>query len=102
LVFISQSRDYLLPQTAGILQDKLGLPKTAMAMDIPLGCSAFVYGLSVVGSLMMTGAIKKGLLLMGDISSIGSYRDKSTYPLFGDAGTATALEFSEGFSKYGF
>jgi 3-oxoacyl-[acyl-carrier-protein] synthase-3 len=102
LVFISQSRDYLLPQTAGILQDKLGLPKTAMAMDIPLGCSAFVYGLSVVGSLMMTGAIKKGLLLMGDISSIGSYRDKSTYPLFGDAGTATALEFSEGFPNMDF
>ncbi len=97
LVFISQSRDYLLPQTSGILQDRLGLPRTCLCLDIPLGCSAFVYGISVMGSMMASGAIKKGLLLMGDISSIGSYRDKSTYPLFGDAGTATAFEYRDGY-----
>jgi 3-oxoacyl-[acyl-carrier-protein] synthase-3 len=93
LVFISQSRDYLIPATAGILQDKLGLPKSCIAYDISLGCSGYVYGLSITGSQMTTGRIKKGLLMVGDVSSqTTSYKDKSTFPLFGDAGTVTALE----------
>ena len=97
LVFVSQSRDYLIPATAGILQDRLGLPKTCMAFDISLGCSGYVYGLSVMGRMMSGGAIRKGLLLVGDVSTQNtSYKDKSTFPLFGDAGTATALEYQEG------
>ncbi len=97
LIFVSQSRDYLIPATAGILQDKLGLPKTCVALDISLGCSGYVYGLSVMGRMMSGGAIKKGLFLVGDVSTQNtSYKDKSTYPLFGDAGTATALEYIAG------
>ncbi len=93
LVFVSQSRDYIIPSTAGLLQNKLGLPKSCMAFDISLGCSGYTYGLSIMGSLMATGAIKKGLLLTGDISTLNtSYKDKSAFPLFGDAGTATAIE----------
>ena len=100
LIFISQSRDYIIPATAGILQDKLGLPKTCMAFDISLGCSGFIYGLSVIGSLMATGRLKKGLLLAGDISTLNtSYKDKSAFPLFGDAGTATAIELENNFPE---
>ncbi|MCX6305253.1 MAG: ketoacyl-ACP synthase III [Bacteroidetes bacterium] len=94
LIFVSQSRDYLVPTTACIVQDRLGLPHSCMAMDIGLGCSGYVYGLSVAGGLMQSGAIKKALLMVGDISTLTTcYRDKSTYPLFGDAGTVTALEY---------
>jgi len=97
LVFVSQSRDYLVPTTACIVQDRLGLPHSCIAFDIGLGCSGYIYGLSVIGSMMQTGAIRKALLMVGDISTITTaYRDKSTYPLFGDAGTVTALEYSEG------
>jgi 3-oxoacyl-[acyl-carrier-protein] synthase-3 len=93
LIFISQSRDYLIPATAGILQDKLGLPRTCLAYDISLGCSGYVYGLSTIGSQMVAAGIKKGLLMVGDVSTqTTSRRDKSTFPLFGDAGTVTALE----------
>lgn len=93
LVFVSQSRDYIIPATAGLLQSRLGLSKSCIAFDISLGCSGYVYGLSVIGSMMATGAIKKGLLLTGDISTLNtSYKDKSAFPLFGDAGTATAVE----------
>lgn len=93
LVFVSQSRDYIIPSTSTILQDRLKLPKTCMAIDINLGCSGYVYGLSVISSLIKATGIKKSLLLVGDLSNVTSaYRDKSTYPLFGDAGTATALE----------
>jgi len=94
LLLVSQSPDYFLPATSIILQDKLGLSKNTMAFDIQLGCSGYVYGLSVIGNLMSTGRFKKGLLLVGDKSSFSqSWKDKSTYPIFGDAGTATLLEY---------
>ncbi len=94
IIFVSQSRDYLLPATAGILQDKLNVPKSCIAFDVSLGCSGYIYGLSIAASLMASGAAKKALLLTGDISTLNtSFRDKSAFPLFGDAGTATALEF---------
>ena len=97
LVFVSQSPDYYLPATGIILQDKLGLPKTTMAFDMQLGCSGYVYGLSVISNLMSGGKFRKGLLLVGDKSSFSqSRKDKSTYPIFGDAGTATLLEYEEG------
>lgn len=96
LVYVSLSRDYIAPATANILQDKLGLPKSCMAFDIPLACSGYVYGLSVVSSLLSSGAIKKALLLVGETTSrMQSPLDKTLWPLHGDAGSATALEFDE-------
>ena len=96
LIFVSQSRDYFLPATAIILQQRLGLNTSTIAFDISLGCSGYVYGLSVISSLMKNTESKKALLLAGDVSSFSlNKRDKSTYPLFGDAGTATALELTE-------
>lgn len=95
LIFVSQSRDYIIPSTACLLQEKLLLSKRCIAFDVSLGCSGYVYGLSVIGSMMATGSIKKGLLLTGDISTLNtSFKDKSAFPLFGDAGTATAVELS--------
>lgn len=103
LVFVSQSRDYIIPSTSAILQDRLKLPKTCMAIDINLGCSGYVYGLSVISSLIRTTGLQKGLLLVGDLSNVtSSYRDKSTFPLFGDAGTATALELKPGYAPMQF
>ncbi len=97
LVFVSQSPDHFLPATSVILQDRLGLPKTTAAFDINLGCSGYVYGLSVVASLVATGGFRRALLLAGDISTHGiTPADKSTWPLFGDAGTATAVEYDAG------
>ena len=92
LVFVSQTADYVLPATACILQDRLGLPKECYAEDVALGCSGWVYGLSNIVSLVSTGAIKKALLLAGDAKK----RAKGSLdPLFGHAGTATAIEYSE-------
>jgi 3-oxoacyl-[acyl-carrier-protein] synthase-3 len=93
LVFVSQSNDYYLPATAATLQQRLALEKHTMAFDVGLGCSGYVYGLTLANSLMQTCGIKKALLLAGDVSTTTcSPEDKSTYPLFGDAGTATLLE----------
>jgi 3-oxoacyl-[acyl-carrier-protein] synthase-3 len=97
VVFVTQSRDYFLPSTALILHQKLGLSKTCAAFDMGLGCSGYVYGLSSVAAYMSGGSMKKALLLAGDISTVSvNKRDKSTYPLFGDCGTATALEYDAG------
>jgi 3-oxoacyl-[acyl-carrier-protein] synthase-3 len=96
IIMVTQSPDYFIPGSAIILQDKLGLKKSCLAFDINLGCSGYVYGLYVLGNLMSSGQLKKGLLLAGDKSTVStSFKDKSSYPLFGDAGTATALEFDE-------
>ena len=93
LVFVSQTADFILPATACILQDRLGLSKECYAEDIALGCSGWVYGLSAVVSLLTSGTIKKALLLAGDAKK----RAKGPHdPLFGHAGTATALEYVEG------
>lgn len=96
IVVVCQTPDYIQPPTACILQDKLGLGQDCFATDIPHGCSGWVYGLSILSSLMQTGFIKKGLLFSGDTpTKCISPEDKSTWPLFGDAGTCTALEYTE-------
>lgn len=93
LVFISQNQDYVLPATACVLHGKLGLNTSCCCFDISLGCSGWAYGLSVVGSMMQNGGFRKALMLAGDIK-FASGKDESK-PLFGDAGTATLLEYNE-------
>lgn len=90
LIVMTQSPDYLIPSTAIILQDRLGLSTATIAFDVNLGCSAYPFGLHLVGSMIAGGGVKKALLLIGDRSA--TLDD----PIFSDAGTATALEFSEG------
>ena len=99
LIFVSQTADYFLPATACILQDRLGLPKECYAEDIALGCSGWVYGLSNVASLVSSGAVKKALLLAGDAKKRSIMKRD---PLFGDAGTATAIEYVEGAKGFQF
>lgn len=94
VIMVTQSPDYFIPGSAIILQHKLGLKKSCLAFDINLGCSGYVYGLYVLGNLLSSGQLKKGLLLAGDKSTVSTaFTDKSAYPLFGDAGSATALEY---------
>lgn len=90
LIVVTQSPDYPAPATAIILQDRLGLPHATVAFDVNLGCSAYPFGINILGSMIAAGGVKKGLLLVGDRAA--SFND----PLFSDAGTATALEFHEG------
>ena len=103
VIFVTQTQDYLLPATACIIQDRLKLSERCYCLDISLGCSGWVYGLSVLASLMQNGTIKRGLLLAGDTPSHKcSPDDKSTYPLFGDAGSAAALQYGEGDMLFSF
>jgi 3-oxoacyl-[acyl-carrier-protein] synthase-3 len=98
IVFISQGPDYRLPATACIIQARLGLPKSCAALDVNLGCSGYVYGLWLVGGMIASRAVRRALLMVGDMagsSPIISNLDRSTALLFGDAAAVTALEFDE-------
>ena len=100
LIFISQTPDYRMPATAFLLQERLGLPKATMAFDLSLGCSAFLYGLSVGYSLLQQPHIRKVLLLDGETrSKVYSPKDRKTAFLFGDAGAAVLLERGENYGK---
>lgn len=102
IIFVSQTPDYILPATACILQDRLGLSKDCYATDMSLGCSGWVYGLSSVASLLTSGMIKKALLLCGDAKSRFRTTNLLRDPLFGSAGTATAVEYMEGDKGFDF
>lgn len=98
VIFVSQTTDYYLPATACIVQDRLGLSRECYAEDIVLGCSGWVYGLSSLASIMANGGIKKALLMAGDAKRHVETND----PLFGFAGTVTALEYVEGAAGFQF
>ena len=91
IFFVSQHPDYILPATSCILQERMGFSKECYAMDISLGCSGWVYGLNVACSVLAGHGMKRALLLGGDAKK----RAKCDFdPLFGFAGTVTALEYT--------
>ena len=92
LIFVSQTPDYRLPATACSLHGRLGLSPHCQAFDVGLGCSGYVYGLWLAATLVKAG-LKRVLLLAGDTSSrLVDQTDRATAILFGDAGSATAVE----------
>jgi 3-oxoacyl-[acyl-carrier-protein] synthase-3 len=96
LIFLSQTPDYLLPATSCVLQARLNLSNSCAAFDMSLGCSGYIYGLLVAYSLISANGIRRVLLLVGDtISKVISPHDVPANILFGDAGTATAIEYDE-------
>lgn len=103
LVFVTQTPDYILPATSCILQERLKLTQECYTIDISLGCSGWVYGTTVITSLLQNGNFKKGLLLVGDVCTANcNVKDKSTWPLFGDAGTASSFEYEQGNAGFKF
>jgi 3-oxoacyl-[acyl-carrier-protein] synthase-3 len=92
VLFVSQSRDYLLPTTASILQARLGLSADTLCLDIPSGCTGYLHGLVVASTILSSTSTGKVLLLCGETNSkLINSKDKSLSMLFGDAGSATVL-----------
>lgn len=93
LILCTQSPDYYLPTTACILQDKLGLSTSCGAFDYNLGCSGYIYGLSMAKGLIESGQAENILLLTAETySKYINPKDNTVYPLFGDAATATLIQ----------
>lgn len=95
IVFVSYTPDYIMPATSYVLHNRLSLRESCMCLDVPQACSGYEIGLYQAGMLVNNGC-KKILLLVGDTFSkfTDMFKD-NTAPVFGDAGTATLLEFSE-------
>jgi 3-oxoacyl-[acyl-carrier-protein] synthase-3 len=104
LINVTQTPDYRTPSTALALQKRLGLNKNCIAFDVNLGCSGFVYGVSIAAGLLKTSNAKKALVLVGDTigrgrkGPSGDRRSSNTALLFGDASSAILLEKDEGTS----
>lgn len=96
VILCTQTPDYLLPTTACLLQQRLGLSKRCGAIDINLGCSGYVYGLGLAKGLIESGQARRVLFLTGETySKLLHPSDKSTRTLFGDAGSATLIEATD-------
>ncbi len=96
LIFESVTGDYKTPPTSCLLQDRMGLPQSCFALDIPMGCCGCMYAITVAANMLSSGNVRRALLLVGDTAvRMGSLKDKSRVPLFGDCGTALALEYNQ-------
>lgn len=96
LAFATQNPDYINHPNSFLIHEKLGLSEHTMCIDYYHGCPSWVVGLSSLTTMMMSGNFHRILFLEGDtISKIQYANNREEKPLFGDAGTATALEFDE-------
>ena len=93
---MTETPDYINQPTGFVVHEKLGLNEDCVVLDLFHGCPGWVMGLSTMGCMMQTGMFKRVLLLVGDSTTAWTYAtDRESQPLFGDCGTATALEFDE-------
>lgn len=101
LLLCTQSPDYFLPSTSCILQDRLGIPTSAGALDYNLGCSGCVYGMAIAKGLIAAGIAKNVLLLTAETYNKYLHPlDKSNRSIFGD-GAAACLISTDGFAEIG-
>ena len=93
-IYVGISRDYVAPISSAILQGRIGLKEDCYCIDLPLGCSGWVFGMSTIASLLSHGDMRRGLLVCSEVNSLNrGKRDKTVRPLFGDACVVTAVEF---------
>lgn len=94
LGYFTQMPDYINHPTVFVAHQALGLSEDCACYDYYHGCPGWLVSLSSMASLVSTGAVKRVLLLGGDCDSKRIYKSyREERPLFGDCGTATALEF---------
>lgn len=96
IILVTQSPDYFLPTTACMLQHRLGLPTHAGALDVNLGCSGFVYGLSLCKGLIAAEVARNVLLITAETYTKHIHpMDKSVRTIFGDGAAATLVSAAE-------
>ena len=94
--------DYLTPSTSCILQHKLGITNQTGAIDFNIGCTGFVYGLSIANGLVVSGACKNVLFITADVTTKYLHpNDKSTWTLFADGASACVVSAREQASTSG-
>ncbi|MDG1510619.1 MAG: ketoacyl-ACP synthase III [Mariniblastus sp.] len=103
LFFCTQTPDYPLPTTACLIQDRLGLPTNCGALDFNLGCSGYVYGLSLCDGLIRSGAAKRILFITAETyTKLIDKQDRTLRTIFGDGAAATLIESNDEPSLWAF
>jgi 3-oxoacyl-[acyl-carrier-protein] synthase-3 len=93
LIMVTQTPDYFMPSSSSVLHQRLGLSEGCAAFDLGLGCSGYVYGLWLASMMLTTGGLRRVLLLHGETPTrYAGESDRAVALLFGDAGSATAIE----------
>ena len=101
LIVITQNPDYQIPHTSAIVQKKLGLNNDIACFDISLGCSGYIYGLSILQSFLRNNQLNNGLLFTADpYSKIIDDNDKNTKIIFSDAATLSFFSNNSNNSYY--
>lgn len=102
ILLCTQTPDYFLPTTACVLQKKLNLSTSCGALDINLGCSGYIYGLSLAKGLIAGGIASNILLLTAETySKLINSKDKGNRSLFGDGASATLVKRNQGLCTIG-
>jgi 3-oxoacyl-[acyl-carrier-protein] synthase-3 len=98
IVMATLTPDFPIPATAIIVQDRLGVPKTAAAFDLPSGGLGFLHGMQVAASMLSSGCLKKALLLTGEVSKTPESSDSAAphRAIHGHSGSVCALEYRAG------
>ena len=92
VLLCTQSPDYYLPTTACIVQDRLGIPTSAGALDCNLGCAGYEYGLALAKGLIVGGMAKNVLLLTAETYNKYVHpSDHGNRSIFGDGAAATIV-----------
>ena len=97
LIMVTQTPDYFMPSSSCVLHKRLGLAEHCAAFDLGLGCSGYPYGLWLASMMLTSGGLRRVLLLHGETPTrYAAEGDRAVSLLFGDAGSATALERDSG------
>lgn len=95
IIVVTQNPDRNIPHTSAVVHGALDMPERCACFDISLGCSGYVYALSVIQSFMEANKFEKGLLFTADpYSSIIDPNDKNTSLLFGDGASVSLISYS--------
>jgi 3-oxoacyl-[acyl-carrier-protein] synthase-3 len=103
LIFCSEGFDHKAPATSCLIQHRLGLSKNIACVDLPYGCSGYVYGLGMANAYLNSGMCHKVLLLTADMATTGIHKDDlELKSIFSDIGTATIISKSNHFQQFVF
>ncbi len=96
ILLATTTQDYVYPSVAAQVQDRLGIPTSAGALDISAACAGFCSAVNLGAALIGSGQTRNALVIAGEsLTRSVDYTDRATCVLFGDGAAAALLEYDE-------
>ena len=93
VIVVTQTAKKKLPSVSCMIQDQLNLRKNIIAFDLGLGCSGFVYGLSIINSLLNSNTVKTVLFVCGDTyNKFLNEQNRTCRMVFSDAASSCIVQ----------